>query len=331
MSLECKVYQKELRILGYGYPLYEPNPAEYDRVRVGDVGITHKNGYFRRIFNALPQSESSAEYDINSTYGVPEGFEPLPDASRLTTFSNEINPGAWLQSHHVKRIEGDVDFSVTAAAAGARVNFLVSNQQAAALRIKHSAERVNASRLGLYRSYMLKHYKSWWRFIRDLGFDFELEDIILVTGHELTANWATATLIESATHGGFRIQAGDAVALSASTSISGASESAIHVPIRVGPSPYNPPLQHLRNHNGDINRDDIEPFKDQCIFLRGFRVKERLFMFTKMRAAAEPEDMDMDRDIDAESGPIPVVYDSDDDVQLEEVRCKLLILKRACA
>ncbi|EJD08161.1 uncharacterized protein FOMMEDRAFT_52971, partial [Fomitiporia mediterranea MF3/22] len=62
-----------LQSMGYGYPAYEPKPAEYDRVHIGDVGITHRDGYFIRVFNCFAQ----ADHGINDQYGVPENFEPL--------------------------------------------------------------------------------------------------------------------------------------------------------------------------------------------------------------------------------------------------------------
>lgn len=189
MSLECKVYQKELRSLGYGLPLYEPNPADYDHVRIGDVGIADKDGYFTRIFNCFAQ----ADHEINARYGVPEDFEPLEEWCKLTKARQALEPGLWYKSQHVHQIEGSVEFSKTNASAGMRVNFTVSSQQGAAFCLKNSAERIDATRHILLRKYMLKHFESWENFIRDTGIAFELQNMIFVTGHDLTANWATAT------------------------------------------------------------------------------------------------------------------------------------------
>ena len=108
MSQECKVYQRQLRRLGYGFPLYEPNGGGlYDRVRVADVGITMPNGTFLRLFNCLPQVNPG----INSRYKVPDGFVPLPDACHEIDRLNDIAPGSWLRSEHIRQIEGEVDFS----------------------------------------------------------------------------------------------------------------------------------------------------------------------------------------------------------------------------
>ena len=105
--LECKFYVKELRPLGYGLPLFEPNPAGYDHVRIGDVGIANRDGYFTRIFNCFAQ----ADHDINTQYGVPEGFKPLEVRPPLTSSRQALEPGHWYKSHHIHQIEGSVDFS----------------------------------------------------------------------------------------------------------------------------------------------------------------------------------------------------------------------------
>jgi hypothetical protein len=49
----CDVYQRHLRPLFHGYPLWRPDPANfYQHVSIGDVGYV-KEGYFVRIFNAM--------------------------------------------------------------------------------------------------------------------------------------------------------------------------------------------------------------------------------------------------------------------------------------
>ncbi|KAI5116742.1 hypothetical protein M0805_000436 [Coniferiporia weirii] len=310
MSLECRVYQEELRSLGYGLPLYEPNPSGYDHVRVADVGFAEKEtGYFHRIFNAL----LPADDPINLKYGTPAGFEPLFRECGETRSLNGIKAGSWLHLSHVKRIEGEIDFSSSFAASHANVNFSVSSHQAAALFIKYSAERSDATRLAHYRKYMLKNYRSWLKLLRDdLGFDVNLRDIVFVTGHDLTANWATATFVGSAVHRGAQLTAGSPSTLTASASISGAWESSVSIPIRIGPKPDRTPLPLPQTQEGDETVRGNDPVKDQCIFIRGFRVSERLLVPRVIKAAASPEDLDMDRDSDYATGVVAVDFDSDE-------------------
>ena len=54
----ARLYQNELTRLGYGNPVWEPNPDRYDRVRIGDVGY-FENDQFMPLFNILPLEDSN--------------------------------------------------------------------------------------------------------------------------------------------------------------------------------------------------------------------------------------------------------------------------------
>ena len=56
----------------FGYALWDPDPGQYPRVEIGDVGFT-REGKFHRLFNALlPEDHPS-----HGRYGVPENYEQL--------------------------------------------------------------------------------------------------------------------------------------------------------------------------------------------------------------------------------------------------------------
>jgi hypothetical protein len=65
------VYDAQLRKLGNGLALYEPDPGRDYEVRVGDVGHM-KMGGFKRLFNILCEEG----HTINHR-GVPKDFGPL--------------------------------------------------------------------------------------------------------------------------------------------------------------------------------------------------------------------------------------------------------------
>ena len=57
---------------------------------------------------------------------------------------------------------------------------------------------------------MLKNYRSWVHFARDrLGRDITVKDVVLVTGRDLTNQWATATFVERHRDAGISFQVGD--------------------------------------------------------------------------------------------------------------------------
>jgi hypothetical protein len=53
-----QLYRNELTHLGYGNPIWEPNPTHYDCVRIGDVGF-FLNDQFMPLFNILDSSDDS--------------------------------------------------------------------------------------------------------------------------------------------------------------------------------------------------------------------------------------------------------------------------------
>lgn len=72
----------------YGYPLWEPDPANVSTaVEVGDVGFI-REGRFYRLFNALlPADDPSHEI-----FGVPDDHEPLIPAMGNHTIISQLSP-----------------------------------------------------------------------------------------------------------------------------------------------------------------------------------------------------------------------------------------------
>ena len=72
----------------YGYPLWEPDPANVSTaVEVGDVGFI-REGRFYRLFNALlPADDPSHEI-----FGVPDYHEPLIPAMGNHTIISQLSP-----------------------------------------------------------------------------------------------------------------------------------------------------------------------------------------------------------------------------------------------
>jgi hypothetical protein len=69
----CDVYREQLRSLGHGLPLWNPDPANfYQQVSIGDVGYI-REGYFVRIFNVLLPCDDPS----NRLLGDPEPYPRL--------------------------------------------------------------------------------------------------------------------------------------------------------------------------------------------------------------------------------------------------------------
>jgi hypothetical protein len=108
-----------------------------------------------------------------------------------------------------------------------------------------------------------------------------VEDIILITGRDLTKRWAIATFTETARDAGVSFNVGDAVGVGAW----GSWTSNVQVPLHDGPTSSDPSapdgnVNRLIRDTADLPlRGSPPPLKDlnQCNFLRGFRVVERRF------------------------------------------------------
>ena len=178
---------------------------------------------------------------------------------------------------------------------------------------------------------MLKHYRSWVHFARDkLGRDIDLRDIVLVTGRDLTKQWATATFMEKSRDAGISFQVGDgfgSVLGNAGLAFWGSWSSNIVVPHRCGPVPVEPPAQEansrLRIEDApDGSAPSISQIYNQCVFLRGFRVRERTRFLPKIiKAAAEGADNDDPKDDDPSrsSSLMPVEMSRSENVSTDSV------------
>lgn len=122
--------------------------------------------------------------------------------------------------------------------ANSTVKFEMSGRRSAALVIKYPVFREESSRERRLEGYMLQSYRSWFTFIHDiLGCQVTLGDIILVTGCDLTADWATETFVEKSSQFKFEFKVGDpAMLASGSAAAWGTWQSSINVPSRCGPS-----------------------------------------------------------------------------------------------
>ena len=98
MSKAASTYQDSLSDLGYGIPLWRPEPSP-DPVEIGDVGfIDPMFGSWCRLFNILQPAEGQT---------VPDDFVPLDFSSgRVNTLARRIVPGVYTTSQSIKEEHG---------------------------------------------------------------------------------------------------------------------------------------------------------------------------------------------------------------------------------
>ncbi|KAH9032626.1 hypothetical protein EDB84DRAFT_1561900 [Lactarius hengduanensis] len=250
----------------FGYALWEPDPGElYPPVEVGDVGFI-RQGKFHRLFNALlPENHES-----HQSFGVPERFEPL----RLSV-PNHIDRGALYPnnfcSYGVSVESGGSDVFAVAPPTpdSAEVSFSCTRKHGAALSLPVVARREDTISQAHFGTWIIKHIDSWFAFSQRHGLGVEMEDIVLVTGCHRTRSWSNIAFYES--------QADSRISLSVQAPGVGTTvhwrvlSQRIHgAVLSHGPSGENLP-------------------ENQCLFIRGFRVKRLFWIIPRLKGAAEAQ------------------------------------------
>ncbi len=203
--------------------------------------------------------------------------------------------------------------------AGVTVKVQGSGKQGAALMTKYPAKRQDAECELDLGKYMLLNYETWLLFLRDdLGRNIQLCDLVLVTGCNLTADWATATFLESSDNASISFAVGDSSIGLAPISLSNSSQYSVYVPHKFGPDSST-----LR-----LPQDNSEPNRNQCIFIRSFRVKKNpIWKLRIIKASSRPHQLDKTDDnmnpvAPASSSTAPsdeLELDSDDDIMYDHV------------
>ncbi|KAH8999211.1 hypothetical protein EDB92DRAFT_942199 [Lactarius akahatsu] len=134
------------------------------------------------------------------------------------------------------------------------------------------------------------HIDSWFAFTQELGLGIEMEDIVLVTGCHRTRSWSNIAFNDIQTDARLSLGVEVAGTLGASVNWRVSSHRLQGAVLGHRPNGENLP-------------------EDQCIFIRGFRVKRIFGIIPWIRAAAEPkpDTRGNDREPEMEVVPIPGV------------------------
>lgn len=93
MSTPWDIYAEQLSPLGYGHPLWVPEPSQdTGAVRIGDVGYLRAGG-FCALFNCMHRATADPVNRRAGVPQVPQGFPSRrfePPAHRIVRRANEI-------------------------------------------------------------------------------------------------------------------------------------------------------------------------------------------------------------------------------------------------
>ncbi|KII89724.1 hypothetical protein PLICRDRAFT_697586, partial [Plicaturopsis crispa FD-325 SS-3] len=277
----CQVYAEQLALEGHGTALWDPSPVigagdeSYDFIHIGDVGWID-SGKFRLLFRA-------AEPLGNRIPGqhVPEKFEPLDcgnDVQLTDLPPYRITAGSSSTVGASAGVAASVP-AVTTIDMGSSLGFESSQSRCAILLTERPIFRKVAGKGGNCERYIRKHYPSWQRFASDRGYGDI--DLLLVTGTEMTRDFAALVHASSSQ----RLQA----RFNPVSSIGGSA----HVAVWGQWSHYG----SAHTICGPTNVVQQGHY-DQCVFLKAWRRRSRIFPRFTMKAAAEPEDLSKHLDDD---------------------------------
>ena len=199
--------QLAIRFPGYGHALWEPSPGDlYHIVEVGDVGYISQ-GRFHRLFNILLPADDPS----HQNFGVPDNHKPFkPNVSKhiisgvlcpdnfcsagVTLESDEYGPFATRLPRCTTQMSCD-SYSLRPRDPG-EVSFSCRGKQGALLCLPIQAKREDTVLRDGFGKWMIAHIDLWFAWIRQKGLKVDrMEDIILVTGTDVTRSWANVAFL----------------------------------------------------------------------------------------------------------------------------------------
>jgi hypothetical protein len=195
---------------------------------------------------------------------------------------------------------------------GAGIAFELTRNQGAALLTKHPTYREDVEKELTFEDYIKKHYQSWVDFSRERGYGKDIRPI-LVTGVDLTRDFATVAYSDNRTRMQCNFSAAVPAVASACASVWGSwrTEGLVHT--NCGPYPIRITERARRLSESSALESAIPDEYNQCVFIRYYTIRRRMFIPVVIKAGAGPHQLpksDPSGDNTGEEGLQP---SSDDD------------------
>ncbi|GJE94292.1 WD40 repeat domain-containing protein [Phanerochaete sordida] len=291
-----KIYEASLSELGSGCPLWFPEPHVTGEPQIGDVGYV-RGGAFIRLFNLNVTVDKYIVEHWPTAYKV----EPqLPkDVFVLDKRNAPMGPGRF-KSRGVEEIklEGEATGGASAGSATLSASYACREVQGALLVLKSHAYGESLYDNQILEKYMVREHENWHTYATEtLGHRVSQEDIVLVSGWvKAPADWATAAFSRRST-------ANEVYAKGQITQFFGLSLTRSRHKSHSGPQMERSGTKYPKEATSDAP-------KDQCVFVKRYKIKKRLGIVRIMVAGAgshvlPPEDggTDAARGMAASSDP----------------------------
>ena len=192
----------------------------------------------------------------------------------------------------------------------------LNHKQGAALITKHPTYREDIERERTFESYTKRHYDSWVDFACEHGHGENMRPV-LVTGVDLTREFATIAYSDNHTSMECEFSAGVPAMATASMSLWGSWRTQGLVHTNCGPHPF--PTRVNRSSNEGPTLESVIPEDyNQCVFLRYYTIRRRVFIPTVLKAGAGPHELpEGETEDDNTNGETLLALSEDDPMEVD--------------
>ncbi|GJE97165.1 kinase-like protein [Phanerochaete sordida] len=269
-----EVYATSLASLGFGYPLWHPEPHVSGEPQIGDVGLLVQ-GQFIRLFHL---DTTAADKQVTCHYRPFTDIEAGCWAAQwplIDQIGTALLPAHYC-NHGKKHLSSSTGSDRLSWTLGS--NYPVDctcqcHNQGTALTLRNeaTAQMLHPSRW--IKDYVIHRSPQWHVYATQvLGFEVRPDEIMVVTGwYKTTRDWSV-TAFDGATTATLDTTGVDVVGVQSGDSLTRNAASSAHH--RQGFTYLQVPDSSRRPHG-----DSKYVRKDQCIFVQGIKVQYRLVLF----------------------------------------------------
>ena len=175
--------------------------------------------------------------------------------------------------------------------------------------------REDVERERKFVAYIKKHYESWVDFAREQDHGEDIKPV-LVTGVDLTKEFAAIACSDNRTHMECEFSVGAPAAGSASRSAWGSWSTPGLVHTNCGPTQDHTRTRMIQDADeSSVPGSAIQEDHNQCVFVRYYTIRTRLFVPLLLKAGAGPHQLPKEntREDDVGTAAVEISDDDDDD------------------
>ena len=195
---------------------------------------------------------------------------------------------------------------------GVKMTFELTSKQGAALITNHPTSREDVERERKFVAYIKKYYESWVDFAREQDHGEDIKPI-LVTGVDLTKEFAAIAYSDNRTHMECEFSVGAPAVGSASLSAWGSWSTPGLVHTNCGPTQGHTRTRRIQDaHGSSVSESVIPEDHNQCVFVRYYTIRKKLFVPFLLKAGAGPHQLPKENTREDDAGTAAVDLSDDD-------------------